>query len=96
MALAKENNLMNFADPLSELSGHPKAIAHEVGNLLLGAGHPDEEGGIQPLFGTARTQRLLCSGPKCSANSLLLVKKEWDKAEEWLVQYPDRREQGQE
>lgn len=64
-------------------------IAHEVGHLIVGGGHPDEEGGDAPLSGTDRTKRLMCSGPNWNGNSLLLVKQEWDKAEMWLSARPN-------
>jgi hypothetical protein len=68
-------------------------IAHEIGHIiLLGGGHPDEEQGDAPLKGTDRTKRLMCSGPRWSiTKSKLLVKMEWDKAEEWLIEVPDKR-----
>jgi hypothetical protein len=34
---------------------------------------------------------MMCSGGSSNINSLLLVKSEWDKAEEWLKKYPDER-----
>ncbi len=68
-------------------------ICHEIGHVMLGAGHPDESdnptyGGVAPLPGTDRTKRLMCSGPNANLNSILLVKSEWDKAEEWLKNRP--------
>lgn len=72
----------NYNDPDDVLS----TIAHEIGHMLVGYGHPDVQGGPAPLSGTDRTKRLLCSGPNRSlANGKLLVKKEWDGAEEWLI-----------
>jgi hypothetical protein len=59
-------------------------IAHEIGHLLVGLGHPDLESGVAPLLGTDRTKRLMCSGGNSNNNSIQLVKKEWDKAEEWF------------
>lgn len=63
-------------------------IAHEVGHIIVGGDHPDEEKGVAPLSGTDRTKRLMCSGQNSTNNSLLLVKGEWDKAEEWLKTRP--------
>lgn len=65
-------------------------IAHEIGHIMLpNIGHPDDEEGIAPLKGTDRTKRLMCSGPRCSiTQSKLLVKTEWDMAEEWLKNRP--------
>jgi hypothetical protein len=70
-------------------------VAHEIGHIMVGGGHPDENGGNSPLLGTDRTQRLMCSGPNSTLESILLVKKEWDDAEMWLKENPDRREQQQ-
>jgi hypothetical protein len=64
-------------------------IAHEVGHILVGSGHPDEGSGVAPLLGTDRAQRLMCSGSKWTWDSLLLVKSEWDRAEEWLKDRPN-------
>jgi hypothetical protein len=64
-------------------------IAHEVGHIIVGDGHPDDEGGDAPLSGTDRTKRLMCSGPHWTGNSLLLVKQEWDNAEIWLSERPN-------
>jgi hypothetical protein len=38
-----------------------------------------------------RKKRLMCSGRISDENSNLLVKKEWDLAEAWLVEFPDTR-----
>jgi hypothetical protein len=59
-------------------------FAHEIGHLLVGSGHPDQESGVAPLLGTDRTKRLMSSGAGSNRDSIQLVKKEWDKAEEWL------------
>ena len=64
-------------------------IAHEVGHILVGGGHPDEGGGNSPLAGTDRTQRLMCSGPNSTLESILLVKHEWDDAAVWLKNRPN-------
>jgi hypothetical protein len=40
------------------------------------------------------TKRLLCSGRNNNNNSILLVKAEWDKAEEWLIRVVDTRING--
>ena len=58
--------------------------AHEIGHILCGSGHPDAGSGVAPLYGSDVTKRLMCSGPFRRENSRLLVKAEWDKAEEWL------------
>ncbi|MCB1132606.1 MAG: hypothetical protein KDN05_15880 [Verrucomicrobiae bacterium] len=61
-------------------------IAHEIGHVLVGRGHPDQEvfPGPAPLPGTRHTCRLMCSGPNSGSQSRLLVKREWDEAEIWL------------
>ncbi|MBU6327378.1 MAG: hypothetical protein KGQ89_07110, partial [Verrucomicrobia bacterium] len=58
--------------------------AHEIGHILCGSGHPDAGSGVTPLYGSDVTKRLMCSGPFRRENSRLLVKAEWDKADEWL------------
>jgi hypothetical protein len=66
-------------------------IAHEVGHIIVGDGHPDEGSGQAPLMGTDRTKRLMCSGPNRQVGASLLVKKEWDAAEVWLKAVADKR-----
>ncbi len=61
---------------------------------MLGSGHPDEyylepffageHGGRAPLPGTDTTIRLMCGRDTRKSGARLLVKAEWDKAEEWL------------
>lgn len=70
-------------------------IAHEVGHLIIGSGHPDEGGGKAPL-GKEITgsgippksyyQRLMGSGTVAVDREVRkqLVKAEWDAAETWL------------
>jgi Bacterial TSP3 repeat len=67
-------------------------IGHEIGHVFFKEGHPDTPSfpGPAPLLGTDHTKRLMFSAS--DANSRLIVKKEWDKAEEWLkinVDAPD-------
>jgi hypothetical protein len=64
-------------------------IAHEIGHIIIGDGHPDQGGGPAPLSGTSHLERLMFSNidQKATANALdknLLVKAEWDVAETWL------------
>jgi len=60
------------------------AIAHEIGHILIGEGHPDQNDGYAPLEGTDRSLRLMHSGNSNIPGAKLLVKKEWDRAEIWL------------
>ena len=62
-------------------------IAHEIGHVLVGEGHPDLGNNLSPLPGTIHGERLMRSGHKKRiGNSLgLLVKREWDSAENWLI-----------
>jgi hypothetical protein len=66
--------------------------AHEIGHIMLGAGHPDNESGPAPLPGTNRKYRLMSSTPLSNAASFatrrVLVKAEWDKAQNWLMNRP--------
>ena len=59
-------------------------IAHEIGHVLIGEGHPDQNDGPAPLQGTDRSLRLMNSGYSNVHGAKLLVKKEWDLAEAWL------------
>jgi hypothetical protein len=65
-------------------------VAHEIGHVLVGEGHPDKDAkpGPAPLPKTKHSLRLMCSGPNSSGSSRLLVKKEWDEAENWLKARP--------
>ncbi len=61
-------------------------IAHEIGHLIVGPGHPDENSGPAPLDPTnltAHKKRLMCSGLNWNeANpGIQLLKSEWDWAE---------------
>jgi hypothetical protein len=72
-------------------------IAHEIGHLLVGEGHPSDynielglggnHAGPAPLPGTNVSARLMSGldGPdKRVPGARFLVKTEWDIAEEWL------------
>ena len=67
-------------------------IAHEVGHVFVGDGHPDRNDGPAPLPGTRHICRLMCSGPNSDGSSRLLVKGEWDEAEKWLKAQIDDKE----
>jgi len=71
-----------------------EVIAHEIGHVIVGDGHPDQGGGPAPLLGTARVERLMYSDldgkiQVGALNKNLIVKKEWDAAEEWLKNRPN-------
>ena len=59
------------------------SLVHEVGHILVGGGHPDQNGGAAPLPSLAsdHIKRLMHSDV---GHPGLLVKSEWDKAEKWL------------
>lgn len=66
-----------------------QTIAHEIGHIIIGEGHPTKDGkafqGVAPLPDSNHSERLMRHGhdnPKSNAH--LLVKAEWDKAEKWL------------
>ncbi len=62
-------------------------IAHEIGHVLVGEGHPNEplNPGPAQLPSTDHSKRLMASGAFRNRGHLL-VKAEWDKAEKWLYQ----------
>jgi hypothetical protein len=66
-------------------------IAHEIGHVIVGEGHPNQSAGPAPLPGTAHLDRLMLSGGVSSnqwAPGTRLVKGEWDAAEVWLQGCP--------
>ncbi len=67
--------------------GYFDTVAHEIGHILIGPGHPDENTGPAPLPGTRDIERLMCSGGKkrLEGHLSLLVKKEWHEADLWLT-----------
>lgn len=75
-------------DPLEnrEMSKLLQTIAHEIGHVFVGYGHPDiRAGGPSPLPGTRHPERLMVSGKGCQIlRGHLLVKREWDEAEVWM------------
>ena len=73
--------------------------AHEIGHLMVGSGHPDKylppgnTGGIAPLQSlplTKRMTRLMAADG--TTESKLLVKSEWDAAEQWLIENVDSQD----
>ena len=81
-----------FIDPMRYMENSPddraeyamRTLAHETGHVLCGPGHPDNGDGAARLPGTDHSKRLMCSGSNTTTSSHLLVKREWDFAEEWL------------
>jgi hypothetical protein len=69
-----------------------QTIAHEIGHLMLGRGHPDAGTGPAPLehLTLADHQKRLMYSVEGYSGSLL-VKSEWDEAEKWLRAVPDKR-----
>jgi len=64
-----------------------ETIAHEIGHVLVGYGHPDSGAfpGKAGIEGSDHGRRLMRSGGRDKSRmGTLLVKKEWDLAEEWL------------
>ncbi len=77
-----------------------QTVAHEIGHILVGYGHPDEEKGPAPLHGTDRKLRIMHSGdglgeitvdglPRKPFRGNHLVEGEWDAAEAWLKNEED-------
>jgi hypothetical protein len=60
-----------------------ETIAHEIGHVMIGDGHPDQNAGAAPLKGVDLTQRLMHS-TAVVMGARQLVKAEWDAAETWL------------
>lgn len=78
--------LLSATTPQASKIREMNTIAHEIGHIMLGKGHPDEGGGPAPLAGTNHIQRLMVSGGNRGGLDLeyRLVKGEWDAAEVWL------------
>jgi hypothetical protein len=67
-----------------------ETIAHEIGHVLVGNGHPNDGTNQFTLPGTAHHKRLMRSGELNRPDpGHLLVKHEWDAAERWLTQEED-------
>lgn len=69
--------------PATSVATSVRTCAHEIGHVLIGNGHPDQEGGPARLPGTGFKKRLMVSGAagsgvKASKRDKLLVKQEWD------------------
>ncbi len=69
-------------------NGGMDTIAHEVGHMLFGEGHPDKHEGPAPLPNAPTVLlRLMASGQDLKpsdGSARLTVKGEWDKAKEWF------------
>lgn len=91
-------NLPNYISPglrhrlvsryIRPLEDVKRTISHEVGHVIIGAGHPDEGQGEVPLHGTDHTRRLVASERGRNPGHLI-VKKEWDAAEAWFTKEED-------
>lgn len=65
-------------------------ITHEIGHIICGLGHPDQDSGPAPLPGTNHRERLMVSGlPGKIISGTRLVKGEWDEAEAWFKNRPN-------
>ena len=83
-----------MADPSNNpdiiMPPQPQTIAHEIGHILIGAGHPNEKDGPAPLPNTRHSDRLMVGGsalnPEIPISGNRLVKAEWDESEKWMQQ----------
>jgi hypothetical protein len=83
---------LNDATPAMKKMIVLDTIAHEMGHVIVGLGHPDQRAGPCPLAGTFHLERLMVSGGSRDYSlQARLVKGEWDEAEEWLKKVPDKR-----
>jgi hypothetical protein len=92
----RENSVVvNMSTYHTHSTDQLRTIAHEIGHLMVGPGHPDqyleflpETGGFAPLQSIPgeHPKRLMHSN---SSSGRLLVKKEWDLAELWLINRPN-------
>ncbi|MCF7676091.1 MAG: hypothetical protein K9M97_12150 [Akkermansiaceae bacterium] len=67
-----------------------RTIAHEIGHVIVGAGHPDNGTSEFILPGTDYTPRLMSNVPAQTTNpGVLLIKAEWEKVEAWMAKNVD-------
>lgn len=59
-------------------------IAHEIGHVIRGNGHPGEDIGPGQLPGVSANTRLMTTKPNPAELGNVLVKEEWDEAETWM------------
>ncbi len=59
-------------------------IAHEIGHIFIGYGHPNEGAGPAPLPGSDHAQRLMFTKQIGNQFPRRFVKGEWDAADLWL------------
>lgn len=87
-------NAGNPAEGLVSAEQVVGTIAHEIGHIMIGEGHPSDynielqfggnHGGPAPLPGTDTSRRLMSSVDSRAPGAHLLVKTEWDLIEGWL------------
>ncbi len=70
-----------------------RIIAHEMGHIFMGGGHPDvsTQNHFARLTGIPQEERLMKQA-EGDHSECQLIKKEWDKIEEWLVTEIDDKE----
>jgi hypothetical protein len=85
------SDLFSSAEKAERLPDRLRTIAHEIGHIMIGAGHPGQAGNSSPspLPLTNHIERLMSGGDLArfslpGEQGLLLVKEEWDLIEDWL------------
>ena len=60
-------------------------IAHEIGHVFMGSGHPDKSEDLHfaTLLGVSNQKRLMKSNQDENSD-WQLIKKEWDRIDAWL------------
>lgn len=82
-----------YGDTNSQKRHALHTIAHEIGHIVMGAGHPDQKSGPAILPGSEHIQRLMVAGGKSGLNiQHRIVKGEWDAAERWLTENIDLKQ----
>lgn len=64
-------------------------LSHEIGHVMAGPGHPDQASGPAPLASVPSAGRRMHSAARYHPDYRLLVKAEWDNAENWLKARPN-------